>query len=136
MAALALATWLVTAVLGFTMVGMWIARGGLRAAQAGSTATSRFAPALVFGHLLLAAAGLVVWIIYLIAKTESLTWVAFILLLVVAVLGDVLFLRWWRGRGSGAVESGLPPVVVYSHGVFAVATVVLVLLTALGVGVD
>jgi hypothetical protein len=63
-----------------------------------------------------------------------LTWVAFALLVVVAILGEVLFLRWYKGRGSGAVESGLPRPVVYTHGLFAVATVILVLLTALGLG--
>lgn len=132
----ALITWLVTAVLGFTMLGMWVARGGLRAVGggAGAGATSRFAPGLVFGHFLLAAAGLVIWIVYLVADAEALTWVAFGLLLVVAILGDVLFVRWYRGRGSASVESGLPKPVVYAHGLFAVTTVILVLLTALGVG--
>lgn len=132
----ALITWLVTAVLGFTMLGLWVARGGLRAvrAGAGAGAPSRFAPGLVFSHFLLAAAGLVVWIVYLVADAEALTWVAFGLLLVVAILGDVLFVRWYKGRGSGSAESGLPKPVVYAHGLFAVTTVILVLLTALGVG--
>jgi manganese efflux pump family protein len=54
----------------------------------------------------------------------------------VAVLGDVLFFRWWRSRHEPTPESGLPVAVVYLHGLFAVATVVLVLLVGLGVGVD
>jgi manganese efflux pump family protein len=134
MPVVALVTWLVTAVLGFTMLYLWISKGGLQAARGGTDRSSRFAPELVFGHFLLAAAGLIVWIVYVAADTEALTWIAFVLLIAVAVLGDLLFLRWWRGRGSDAVESGLPKPIVYTHGVFAVTTIVLVLLTALGVG--
>jgi hypothetical protein len=136
----ALVTWLVTAVLGFTMLGMWVSRGGLRTANAGTgassspTVPSRFAAPMVFGHFLLAAAGLVVWIVYLVVENESLPWVAFGLLVVVAVLGDVLFLRWWRSKGEDTAESRFPRPVVYTHGLFAVATVVLVLLVALGIG--
>jgi hypothetical protein len=127
MAVVALVTWLVTAVLGFFMLAKWVAAGALRD---GGTPT-RFAPALVFGHFLLAAAGLVVWIIFLVNEAKSLAWLAFGLLVVVAVLGDVLFVRWWRGRGESTVESGLPKPVVYGHGLLAVTTAVLVLITAL-----
>jgi hypothetical protein len=134
MAVVALLTWLVTATLGFTMLYLWISKGGLKAAQGGTEGSSRFAPGLVFGHFLLAAAGLIVWIVYVVADTEALTWIAFVVLIAVAVLGDLLFLRWWRGRGSSAVESALPKPIVYTHGLFAVTTIVLVLLTALGVG--
>ncbi len=38
----ALVTWLLTAVGGFVMLGIWIARGSRR--------TSRFSPGLIFGH--------------------------------------------------------------------------------------
>jgi hypothetical protein len=167
MAIAALLTWLVTAVLGFTMLGMWLRGGGIRAASAqsgtsasggspasaasaasggastsvgasatgGTTATTtRFAPGVVLGHFVIAAAGLLVWIWYLVTDLDALTWVAFILLVVVAVLGEVLFLRWFRNRGEATVESHLPKPVVYTHGVFAVVTAVLVLLVALGVG--
>jgi manganese efflux pump family protein len=161
MAIAALLTWLVTAVLGFTMLGMWLRGGGIRAASAQSgtsasggasasagasvsggasasggatAATTRFAPGVVLGHFVIAAAGLLVWIWYLVTDIDALTWVAFILLVVVAVLGEVLFLRWFRNRGEATVESHLPKPVVYTHGVFAVVTAVLVLLVALGVG--
>jgi len=125
-----LITWILAAGGGFFMLGQWIARGGAR-----GTATTNFPPAVIFGHFLLAAAGLVVWIVYLVAKTDALVWVAFALLLPVAVLGLVMFLRWWPGRaGSTTVESRFPQPVVFAHGLFAVTTVVLVLLTGLGVG--
>jgi manganese efflux pump family protein len=134
MAVVALVTWVVTAGFGSTMLYLWISKGGLQAVRGGTDQTSRFAPGLVFGHFTLAAAGLILWIVYTITDTEGLTWVAFVLLVVVAVLGDLLFFRWRRGLGSAAVESALPKPVVYTHGLFAVTTIVLVLLTALGVG--
>jgi hypothetical protein len=130
----ALVTWVITAVLGITMLTLWASKGGIQAARDGSEQTSRFPPALVFGHFLLAAAGLILWIVYVAADVDALTWVAFVVLIVVAILGELLFLRWRRGLRSATVESGLPKPVVYTHGVFAAATVVLVLLAALGVG--
>jgi hypothetical protein len=148
MAVVALVTWVVTAGLGFFMLATWARAGGVRAASATASGTgqatttahpagTRFPTPLVFGHFGLAATGLVLWIIYLAADTDALAWVAFVILLVVAAGGDVLFLRWWKERGeSGAqlAEQTIPTAVVYTHGLFAVATLVLVLLTALGVG--
>jgi hypothetical protein len=107
---------------------------------------------VLFGHFLLAAAGLVVWIIYLILDRSVLAWVALIILVVVALAGFGMLARWvpvYRDRpaasaspgpGAHAAGSGGPPekhfpvAVVGAHGVLAVVTVVLVLLTALGVG--
>ncbi len=146
---IALLTWLLTAVGGFVMLGMWLSRGGVRAGQAGAatgagtaggtTGTglpTRLVPALIFGHFLLAAVGLVVWIAYVVTDTESLVWIALVLLVLVAVLGDVMFFRWLGGvrRRESTIETGFPKPLVYGHGVFAVITVVLVLLIGLGVG--
>lgn len=148
----ALITWLVTAGFGFYMLTTWARAGGVRA---GGDGTSHFRPPVVFGHFGLAAAGLVIWIIYLVIDSHALTWIAFVDLIVVAVLGDVLVLRWLRDRREGpaaspAVISGeqvasgsaaaslaeqrIPTAAVATHGVFAVVTVVLVLLVALGIG--
>jgi hypothetical protein len=142
----ALVTWLLTAVGGFFMLGVWITKGGARTPR-----TSHFPPALIFGHFALAVAGLVVWIGYLVADQDTLAWIAFGLLIPVALLGFVMLARWiptYRGRtaavpagGPGTSDTSGPPAekhfpvpVVAGHGLFAVATVVLVLLTALGVG--
>jgi hypothetical protein len=130
----ALVTWVVTAALGLTMLYLWISKGGVQAARGGTERSSRFSPGVVFGHFGLAATGLILWIIYAITDTEALPWVAFVFLIAIAVLGDLLFLRWRRGRASSTAESSLPKPVVYTHGLFAVTTIVLVLLTALGVG--
>ncbi|MCA1835371.1 MAG: hypothetical protein LC721_03130 [Actinobacteria bacterium] len=143
----ALITWLLTAAGGFVLLGTWIAKGGARPPR-----TSKFPPALILGHFALAVAGLVIWIIYLISDSKALAWTAFIVLLPVALLGFVMLARWiptYRARtpvpaaAGGATptaEAGAPaekhfPVpVVAGHGLFALVTVVLVLLTALGVG--
>ncbi|GAA2760306.1 hypothetical protein [Actinopolymorpha rutila] len=156
MAVAALITWVITAILGFTMLRKWVSGGGLAAARADGAGTAgaagtagtaagaeeaaagsgtpptSFPPGVVFGHFLVVLAGLVVWIIYLAADKDVLTWVSFVALIVGAVLGDVMFLRWRKSR-SGP-EAGLPRELVYVHGGFAVVTIVLVLLTALGVG--
>lgn len=145
MAVAALVTWLITAAGGFYLLASWISKGGTR-----RPGESRFPPALIFGHFGVAVVGLVIWIIYLFAESDALAWTALILLAVVAVLGFTMFARWvptYRARaavgsggessasaGGGAPESNFPVVVVGGHGLFAVATVVLVLLTALGVG--
>ncbi|HEX5090761.1 MAG TPA: hypothetical protein VFV89_23330 [Nocardioides sp.] len=151
MAVIALVTWVVTAGLGFFMLATWVRAGGVRTATAPATATAgadvagatghpagtRFPPPLVFGHFLLAATGLVLWIIYLVVDSDALAWVAFVLLVVVAAGGDVLFLRWYKDRnqsGAQLAEQAIPTAVVYLHGLFAVATIVLVFLVAVGVG--
>lgn len=160
----ALITWLITAAGGFYLLGTWLARGGVRQQRARVT---RFRAPVIFGHFLLAAAGLVVWIIYLVAGKKPLAWAAFIILLPVTLLGFTMFARWigvYRGTpatspGPGGTPSGrpatggartataapatqtalpaewhLPVVVVVAHGLLAATTLVLVLLTALGVG--
>ena len=66
----ALITWVITALGGFVLLGTWISRGGTR--QGGDAAASRFPPGLIFGHFLLAATGLVLWIIYLVADSSVL----------------------------------------------------------------
>lgn len=143
----ALIAWVVTALGGFVLLGTWISKGGVRTPR-----TSKFPPALIFGHFALAALGLVVFIIALIADQTVLDWVAFVLLVPVALLGFVMLARWiptYRARattahagGPGAApasdgtpaEQHFPIVVVGAHGLLAVVTVVLVLLTALSAG--
>jgi hypothetical protein len=143
----ALIAWVVTALGGFYMLGTWLSRGGLRQQQSG---TSRLPAPVIFGHFALAALGLVAWIAYVILDKSALAWTAFGLLLPVALLGFVMLARWipvYRSRATAAAgtpgttaedtvpaERHFPVAVVLAHGLFAVVTLVLVLLTALGIG--
>lgn len=135
-----LITWVLAALVGAYLITTWIANGGLRLRR--TDERSRFAPQLIFGHGGLAAAGLAVWIAYLIGGAVQLAWAALIILVPVAALGSTMFGLWLRaghGRPRGrhayvprhAAEDHFPPPAVVGHGVFAVTTVVLVLLTAL-----
>jgi hypothetical protein len=147
----ALVAWILTALGGFVMLGRWISRGGLRQQRSGAT---HFPAGLVFSHFGLAAGGLVVWIAYLLTGQIRLAWVAFVLLIPVALLGFVMLARWIPVRQGRAITTGaslssarassgpgetepaerhLPVPVVVAHGLFAVITVVLVLVAALGV---
>ena len=138
----ALIAWVLTAGGGFVLLTIWLARGGMRQGREGG---SRIRPPLILSHFLLAATGLVIWIIYLAADKDVLKWIAFVILAVVALLGWTMFAIWWRRRQSrGAVreavspdtpaEQHFPVSIVALHGVLAVTTVVLVFLTAIGVG--
>ena len=141
----ALIAWVLTAGGGFVLLAIWLSRGGMRQ---GSEGGSRIRPPLILSHFLLAATGLVIWIIYLANDNDTLAWIAFVILAVVAVLGWTMFAIWWQRRKRGpeareaptSVESGAPPEqrfpvpIVALHGVLAVTTVVLVFLTAIGVG--
>jgi manganese efflux pump family protein len=138
----ALVTWILAALVGLYLLRTWIANGGLRRTQV--ERPSRFAPVLILGHGGLAACGLAVWISFLVVGLKPVAWSAFAILLPVAGLGSTMFglwLRSGRGRRRGrheyaprhAAEDHFPPPAVLGHGLFAVATVVLVLLTALQV---
>jgi hypothetical protein len=141
----ALIAWIVTAGGGFILLSIWLARGGLRQQR---EAGRRIRPPLIFSHFLLAASGLAVWIIYLAVDKDILAWLAFVVLLLVAALGLMMFFIWSGQRRAGAATAGAGPAeaggvpaeqhfpvsIVGLHGVLAVTTVVLVFLTAIGVG--
>jgi hypothetical protein len=137
----ALITWVLTAGGGFLLLSIWLARGGMKQQR---EAGNRIRPPLIMSHFLLAAAGLVLWIVYLAADKDALAWIAFVLLLVVAALGFTMFAIWLRRRQAPAVAEGVTPStpaeqhfpvsIVGLHGLLAATTLVLVLLTAVGVG--
>jgi hypothetical protein len=146
----ALITWVLTAGGGFVLLSIWLARGGLRQQR---EAGNRIRPPLIFSHFGLAATGLVLWIIYVATDSDALAWIAFAVLVVVALLGWTMFAIWYQRRqrtraqavadavGSGTAdpepaEQRFPVSIVTLHGILAVATVVLVFLAAIGVGGD
>jgi manganese efflux pump family protein len=135
----ALVTWVLAALVGGYLLATWIANGGLR--RRIGEQPSRFAPPLILGHGGLAAAGLAVWISYLVLARPALAWAALADLVLVAALGATMFGLWLKtGHGSvrgrhasgprHAAEDHFPPPAVLGHGLFAVATVVLVLVAA------
>jgi hypothetical protein len=141
MAWAALISWIVTAGGGFVLLALWLSRGGMRQREG-----RQIRPPLILSHFALAATGLVLWIIYVVNDSDALAWIAFAILVAVALLGWTMFAIWWRRRQAGAAaapaagtEPGLPaeqhfPVpIVALHGLLAVTTVVLVLLAALDV---
>jgi len=143
----ALIAWIATAGGGFVLLAIWLSRGGMRQA---SESGSRIRPPLILSHFLLAAIGLVIWIIYVATDSDALAWIALVLLAVVALLGFTMFAIWYqrRRRGPAAAtgvtgspgssdtpaEQHFPVPIVGLHGLLAVTTVVLVFLTAIGVG--
>jgi hypothetical protein len=136
----ALISWVITAGGGFVLLGLWLRHGGMRQRESGR----QIRPPLILSHFALAATGLVLWIVYLFSDSDALAWIAFAILVAVAVLGWTMFAIWWRRRQAGATvepastpglpaEQHFPVAIVALHGLLAVTTVVLVLLAAAGV---
>lgn len=135
----ALISWIVTAGGGFALLTLWLRHGGMRQREG-----RQIRPPLILGHFALAATGLVLWIIYIISDSDALAWIAFAILVLVAILGWTMFGIWWQRRQARAAAApastpGLPaeqhfPVsIVTLHGLLAVTTVVLVFLAAVGI---
>ncbi|HEY7198805.1 MAG TPA: hypothetical protein VIC57_01275 [Candidatus Dormibacteraeota bacterium] len=138
----ALISWLLTAAFGGALVLLWTARSSSRPRRRGRPSYGRPPPyiprSLVVAHVALAVGGLVAWTGALIAAKEGLAYVALGALVVVALLGASMFVRWLGSRRArqatrmliGApAESRLPTVMVLGHGLLGVATVVLVVLS-------
>ena len=126
----ALIFWIVTAAGGFVLLAIWLRGGGMQQREGG-----RIRPPLILSHFALAAIGLVLWFVYLANGSETLAWIAFVLLLVVALLGFTMFAIWaGRRRAGDSAESRFPVPIVGLHGLLAATTLVLVFLAAAGVG--
>lgn len=131
----ALVAWIVTALGGFVLLGIW-----LRQRASAGAGASRIGPGVITSHFLLAAVGLVLWIVVVATDAAALPWVALALLVVVAVLGFVMVTRWWSDRSraqdgaSAPPEQHFPVAAVVGHGLLGAVTLVLVLLVAAGVG--
>jgi manganese efflux pump family protein len=133
----ALISWVLTAGGGFILLAIWLRNGGMSQRSPGE-----IKPFLILGHFLLAATGLVLWIAYVATDSDALAWIAFAILVVVALLGWTMFAIWYqRRKGVSAPEPEAPagtpaeqrfPVsIVALHGLLAVTTVVLVFIAAI-----
>lgn len=147
MGIVALIIWLLTAGAGLYLLAVWL----IEYDRDFQTAAATRLPVPVIGsHALLAVTGLVVFSAYLLVGNGRLAWAAVAILGLVATLGMTMAVRWlgvYRATTSAALapadsaltphnvvppERHFPVTVVIAHGVVAVATLVLVLLTALG----
>jgi hypothetical protein len=116
----------------------WLRHGGMRQREGG-----QIRPILILSHFTLAATGLVLWIAFVASDSDALAWIAFAILVVVALLGWTMFAIWYQRRQGRAVvaeassgmpaEQSFPVAIVTLHGLGAVTTVVLVFLAAIGV---
>lgn len=143
MAFAALITWFAAVLLGLFMLAVWLIENDVTDRV---VAPSRLPVVIIFTHLALAAAGLAMWVTYLVLERKMFAWTAIGILGGIAALGATMFLRWipvYRGParlasqaqppgGALAVpaEGNFPVVVVAVHGLLAVTTLVLALLAA------
>ena len=96
----ALISWIVTALGGFVLLGLWVQNGGMAASR---ESDRRIKPPLIFTHFGLAATGLVLWLIYVFNDSDTLAWIAFAILVVVALIGWTMFAIWWQRRQAREV---------------------------------
>jgi hypothetical protein len=148
MKGVALGSWIATAILGFSMLTVWLGRGGVRRSGASGR---RLTPQLLSDHIIPAVVALVLWVVFLVNGDADLAWIAFGMLIVVGVVGFTNFLLWQKRR-AGVLratqsrwnvapdqvghehippEQHFPVVSVVLHGLLAVTTLVLVLAAAL-----
>lgn len=141
-----LITWFCAVLAGLYMLAVWLIENDVTSR---GVAPSRLPVPVVFAHLTLAAAGLTLWVVFLVVQRRGFAWAAIGVLGAVAVLGLSMFARWipvHRGTtapaapdgaapGGGALavpaEGNLPVVIVIAHGLLAVSTLVLALLTVM-----
>ena len=139
MSAAALFTWMATVLCGLILLVIWLMEYD-RDFQ--SVAATRLPVPVISTHALLGVGGLTVWGFYLVTDDDPLAWATVADLGVVAVLGLVMAARWitvYRTYAAPAAsaasatrviavppERHFPRPVILIHGIFAVATLALV----------
>jgi hypothetical protein len=159
MSAIGLITGLVAGGLGLYLLAIWLIEYDRDYHDAAAT---RLPVPVLAAHVLAAVIGLSIWVAYLIWDRDRLAWYAVIALVVAAALGLSMAIRWvsgYRARrsaeqlaarfiaappgvpgagrrhdGLGPPERNFPLPVVIGHGAFALVTLTLAVLTALGIG--
>jgi manganese efflux pump family protein len=127
----ALAAWLCTAAAGAYLIAGWRAgRGPRRPRRAG------LVPVTVLSHFGLAVAGLGIWVAFVITGTAVLAWLGVGLIVLIAGLGMGALSAALPepGRDPAPDRAGMPVAVIAVHGMLATATILLVLLAAIGAG--
>ncbi len=129
----ALVAWLATAGSGGWLLIRWWRAGGRPARRRGRTDTAAPA-AVIVGHGGLGLFGLAVWVLFMTTGWAALAWISVGLLGPVAGLGmTVLISGLPRPRSRASSASGRQPAAaIAAHGLFVLATLLLVLLAAIG----
>jgi hypothetical protein len=136
MSAAALFTWMATIAVGLVLLVIWLMEYD-RDYQ--SVAATRLPVPVISTHALLGVVGLVIWGFYLVTGNDPLAWTSVAVLGVVATLGLVMAARWigvYRAYAAPSTvvtrvvavppERHFPRAVILIHGIFAVATLGLV----------
>ena len=141
MSTAALFTWIGTVLAGMVLLVIWLMEYD---GDHDAVAASRLPVLVVSAHALLGVGGLLVWGFYLFTDEDRLAWASVASLSVIVLLGLVMVGRWIGVYRAYAAPSSSPsrlitvpperhfprPVIII-HGLLAVTTVVLVLLTVL-----
>lgn len=149
----ALAAWIVSAAAGLYLLAGWLAHGGWRRRH---IRAAGLPPLVILGHAGLAVAGLGIWIAFAASGVPALAWTAVGLTLLIAGLGMATLVTGLpepaesaaagpaKAAGSGPplatraaavaapAKVRMPWPVIAAHGVLATATIMLVLLAAIG----
>ncbi len=136
MSAIALLAWVITLLAGLFLLAIWLIEYDPAIQRSAAT---RLPVPVISGHALLALTGMIVWIAYLVTGEEVFAYATLAVLAAVVSLGITMAVRWAQVRRAKPdplvpPERHFPLPVVIGHGVFAATTVVLVVLTTLGVG--
>lgn len=127
----ALVLWVITALGGATLAAIWLTGRGPAQHRAG---VARISPYRLGSHFALAATGLILWVVHVVTDNGAPGWIALALLPVVATIGFLMFMTWLAGRGAVTIsekpaEQRFPVAVVAAHGLFAVLTLLAVLVS-------
>jgi hypothetical protein len=144
----ALISWIMTVGAGLYLLVIWLIEYDIGAPGG---AVTRLPRTVISGHGLLASSGLLVWVGYLVVNRHTLAWIALAALVAVALLGFTMLGRWImvrravsaalrarprdafaRARVPMPAEGHFPIPVVVAHGLLAVSTLTLVVITCLG----
>jgi hypothetical protein len=138
-----------TALAGLLLLVIWLMENDR---DYRSVAATRLPAPVISGHALLGLGGLLVWGFYIVTDEDSLAWISLADLSVVLVLGLVMAARWvqvyrtYAAPGSlapGAGTAGMvavpperhfPRPVIVIHGLLALATFALVVITVFFTG--
>ena len=138
----ALFAWSLTVLAGLALLMIWIIEYD---SEFQSAAATRLPVPVISTHALLGMGGLVLWLSYILVDQERLAWASVAVLGTVAVLGLIMAARWIRvyrtfakpgpslaRKSTVPPERNFPVPVVAAHGILAITTLILVLVTALG----